>query len=126
MRNSSLVPVEVLCTLIALSGSGCRESKATQFIAGSDPNRGAAAIGRYGCGSCHTIPRIPGAHGLVGPPLAGFGIRVYVAGMLSNEPANLVRWIRNPRAINQKTAMPDVGVTSQDANDIAAFLYSLR
>jgi len=88
--------------------------------------RGAAAISHYGCGSCHSIEGIPGAHGLVGPPLSGLGKRVYIAGMLANTPDNLERWLRHPTKINQKTLMPDVGVTAQDATDVAAYLYSLK
>lgn len=86
--------------------------------------RGAAAIGHYGCGRCHTIGRIPGANGLVGPPLTGIGSRVYVAGMLANTPANIASWIRDPKAINPHTAMPKLGVSQQDSNDIAAYLYA--
>ncbi len=94
-------------------------------IAGGDPDRGASSISKYGCGACHMIPGIAGAHGQVGPSLAGIGNRVYVAN-LPNEPANLMRWILNPRSINEKTAMPNVGVTRRDAGDIAAYLYSLK
>ena len=86
--------------------------------------RGEAAIGRYGCGSCHTIDHIPDARGLVGPPLTNIRSRMYVAGMLTNNGPNLARWIQNPHEINDRTAMPNLGVTPQDAADIAAFLYS--
>ncbi|HET8548419.1 MAG TPA: PQQ-binding-like beta-propeller repeat protein [Bryobacteraceae bacterium] len=91
---------------------------------GGDPQRGAAAILRYGCGSCHTIAKLRYAHGLVGPPLTNMSSRMYIAGMLPNTPDNIVRWIRNPQAISERTAMPNLGVTSQDATDIAAYLYS--
>jgi glucose dehydrogenase len=43
-----------------------------------------------------------------------------------HEAAPLVRWIQNPKAINEKTAMPVLGVSSRDATDIAAFLYSTK
>ena len=84
--------------------------------------RGAAAIGRYGCGSCHTVKGVPGANGLVGPPLNGISARMYVAGMLQNTPENMTAWIFDPKAINPKTAMPKVGASEQDASDMAAFL----
>jgi cytochrome c2 len=95
-------------------------------LTGGDPRRGAAAIRRYGCGSCHTIPRIAGAHGLVGPSLVGIRQRVYVAGMLPNGSENIQRWIRDPKSVNDRTVMPNLGVTRQDAADIAAYLYSLK
>jgi cytochrome c1 len=96
------------------------------LITGGDPGRGRQAVARYGCGGCHSIPRVPQASGLVGPPLAGIGGRVYLAGRLENTPENMVAWIAHPRAIDPQTAMPDLGVTPRDAHDIAAFLYTLN
>ncbi len=64
--------------------------------------------------------------GLVGPPLDGIGARAYVAGVLTNTPPNLTRWIQSPREIDPLTAMPDLNVSPTDARDIAAFLYTLR
>jgi putative membrane protein len=91
-------------------------------VRAADQSAGVAAIGRYGCGSCHTIGQIRGANGLVGPPLTGIGSRLYVAGMLENSEGNLATWIHDPKAINPKTAMPKLGVTDGDARTIAAFL----
>lgn len=82
------------------------------------------AIDAYGCGSCHTIPGIRGADGLVGPPLTRFHERAYIAGQLPNTPENLVHWIRNPQEVEPGTAMPDLGVTEEDAREIAAYLLS--
>jgi cytochrome c len=86
--------------------------------------RGQAAIGKYGCGSCHTIRGISEAQGLVGPPLTGIRNRIYIAGMLENNPGNLALWIRDPKSVNQRTAMPNLGVTPREAADISAFLNS--
>lgn len=97
-----------------------------QLIAGADVDRGRAAISRYGCGSCHDIPGVTGAAGLVGPPLGDIARRVYIAGVLPNEPDNMIRWIENPPAVDSKTAMPNMGVTPRDARDIAAYLYNLH
>ena len=95
-------------------------------LTGGDPSRAPRAIRKYGCGSCHNIPGIAGARGLVGPPLDRFGLRTYVAGRLTNDAAHLTSWIEHPRNVDPKTAMPDMGVTPQDARDIAAYLYTLR
>lgn len=89
-------------------------------------NAGAAAILRYGCGSCHTIAGISGAVGLAGAPLTGIASRIYIAGVLQNTPTNMVRWIENPKAVDEKTVMPNLGVTPKDAGDIAAYLYTLK
>lgn len=87
--------------------------------------RGRTALLRYGCGSCHTVAEIPTARGLVGPPLSGLRDRMYIAGMLRNSPANLERWIHNPKEVNPQTAMPVLGVSDRDAADIAAYIYSI-
>jgi cytochrome c1 len=38
----------------------------------------------------------------------------------------MIRWIQNPQAVDQKTAMPNLGVTDAEARDVAAYLYTLR
>ncbi len=38
----------------------------------------------------------------------------------------MIRWLHNPRAVDHLTAMPDLGITEQDARDIAGYLYTLR
>ncbi len=95
-------------------------------VNGGDPARGARAIGTYGCGSCHVIPGIAGASNYVGPPLNAYAKRAYVAGKLPNEADNLIYWIQQPQAVWPGNAMPNLGVTDQDAHDIAAYLYTLR
>ncbi|MBQ0905052.1 cytochrome c family protein [Micromonospora sp. U21] len=89
------------------------------------PDRGAELIAQYGCGSCHTIPGINRADGLVGPPLTRFGARSYIAGQLPNNADNLRRWIADPQAVEPGTAMPNLGISAIDAQDIAAYLYTL-
>jgi putative membrane protein len=113
----------------ALMLGACTSSSAirsAESAIGGNPIDGAAAIGRYGCGSCHTIRGISGANALVGPPLTGFSSRSYVAGVLPNTPENVIRWIQDPKAVDDKTAMPKLGVNAKDATDIAAYLYEIR
>jgi cytochrome c2 len=88
--------------------------------------RGCELFTVYGCTSCHTIPGVRGAEGLIGPPLMKMAHRGYVAGVLKNTPTNLVRWILNPPAVDPLTAMPNLNVTPQDAADMAAYLYTLN
>jgi hypothetical protein len=68
---------------------------------GGDASGGMAALSKYGFSACQTIPGIRGAHGLVGPSLSRFGSRMYIAGMLTNEPGNLTRWVRDPKSVNE-------------------------
>lgn len=93
-------------------------------VPGSDVRRGKVAIQRHGCGSCHVIPGIRGANARVGPRLEGLIEQSYIGGVLPNEPEYLVSWIQDPQAFSPRTAMPDLGVTPQEARDIAAYLYS--
>lgn len=121
-----------LALLVAASAllAGCAqpeegEAPPQQATVG-DPDRGAQLINDYGCGSCHEVPGVEGADGLVGPPLDHFARRSYIAGQLPNSEDNLHRWIEDPQAVEPGTAMPDLGVTARDAADITAYLYTLR
>ena len=117
--------------LLAATLAGCERPRSLSAegaarVVGGDPERGAHAFRRYGCGSCHSVAGSPGADGLVGPPLDGIGARTYVAGVLTNTPENLARWIQSPQEVDSLTAMPDVGVTPGDARDITTWLYTRR
>lgn len=93
---------------------------------GGDPARGERIVRAAGCGTCHTIAGMREAKGLVGPPLQTFARRVYIAGQLQNTPDNLVRWLLDPHAVEPGTAMPDVGLSPEQARHVAAYLYTLR
>jgi cytochrome c len=116
-----------ICAAFVLSGcTGGRTVHAYTVTTGGDARRGREVIGSYGCGSCHTIPGIQGARGLVGPPLYFMGRRTMIAGELPNSPENLVRWIKSPKSVEPGTAMPTLGLTDQQARDAAAYLYTLQ
>ena len=91
-----------------------------------NPLQGRVLIGRFGCGACHLIPGISGADSDVGPPLTRIGRRIYVAGMLRNTPDNLAYWIQHPQQVVPGNAMPDMGISRRQAQDIAAYLLTLR
>jgi cytochrome c2 len=112
----------------ATAGCGARNSdeRIARELTGGDPGRGRVAIHRHGCDACHTIPGILTATATVGPPLTQVAVRTYLAGRIENTPQNLMQWIKHPRSIDDKTAMPDTGVNDQDGRDIAAYLYTLR
>lgn len=117
-----------LCAALALAACNADtgQSRAgAAALTGGDARAGREKARTYGCGACHTIPGVPGANSLVGPPLVGIGGRMYIAGVVTNTPQHLVAWIKDPQAIDSATAMPNVGVTDRDARDIAAYLYSL-
>lgn len=114
-----------LAALALTSLLGCGE-EVQREVGGGDADRGPALMRSYGCHACHTIPGVAGADALVGPPLVHWSRRVYIAGRIANTPENLVRWIMDPRAIDERTAMPEMGVTESDARDIAAYLWTLE
>jgi cytochrome c2 len=105
---------------------GCDETGAgTRFTDIGDPQQGAAHIAQVGCGTCHIIPGIDGARGLVGPPLDHMGKRIFIAGLLRNTPANMMAWLRDPQQVVPGNAMPDMGLSEEQARDITAYLYTL-
>jgi cytochrome c len=139
MRNGTQMRREtfklaVMCLIISLplaasscGGGGSRSVEQTAAaMTGGFPARGREKIRKYGCSSCHTIPGIPEADSTVGPPLQKMSGRTYIAGVLENNPQNMTRWIRDPQGVDSLTAMPNLGVTEEDARDIAAYLYTLK
>lgn len=129
MSRVPAFPCLAVSASLLLLIAGCRGGRYTppaEIVPGGNPQTGAQLIEDFRCGVCHTIPGIKGADGLVGPPLILFARRSYVGGELPNTPPNLVRWIQDPPAVEPGTAMPVLGVSEQQARDIAAYLYTLR
>ncbi|MGH9521561.1 MAG: c-type cytochrome [Terriglobales bacterium] len=128
MAHRRIVGILAIAAL-ALGLTACEGGKQPNVYAvytGGDWNRGKQVIDHYRCGACHIIPGIPDANGLVGPPLIKWGQRTYIGGELPNTPDNLVRWIISPKSIEPGTAMPELGLTEQEARDAAAYLYTIR
>ena len=119
----------LLTRAVALGGAtvlaGCTGSENRQPVSG-DPKAGITVITRQACGSCHQIPGVQQAIGLVGPPLGGIAARVYLAGHILNTPDNMIMWLRNPQAVAPGNPMPDTGLDEKQARDVAAYLYTLR
>jgi cytochrome c len=125
MKRHRLAALSLDLMCLALLG-GCNRQTPTAAFTGGDPARGKAQMVAYGCGSCHVIPGVPGARGLVGPPLTKFAHRTFIAGEVPNNSQFLVRWISVPQSIEPGTAMPNLGVTEHQARDMAAYLYTLK
>lgn len=112
------LPVISCIALLALANPAASQ----QFGSATE---GAYLIRQIGCGSCHIIPGIPGARGLVGPPLIHMSRRIYIAGLLRNTPQNMVRWLMHPQSIVPGNAMPEMGLTQIQAQNIAAYLATI-
>jgi cytochrome c len=87
-------------------------------------NPGRRAIVHHGCGGCHVIPGIRHATGRVGPQLNGFRDQMYIAGVLPNVPENLIAFLLDPTQFNPRTAMPNLNLTEEEAQAIAAYLHA--
>jgi cytochrome c len=127
--TSRKVSFAIASSLLAVCITGCDDGQSTRGYTVSsigNPSHGKELIVGYGCGACHLIPGIHAARGMVGPPLLYLSQRTMIAGELPNTPANLARWIENPKAVEPHTAMPDLGLTEDQAYDVAAYLYTLR
>jgi cytochrome c oxidase assembly factor CtaG/cytochrome c2 len=123
---SPVAAASVVLLMMVMTGCDSPDEQRAAAATGGDPHRGRTAVRMYGCSSCHTIPGVREANGLVGPPLTAIGSRVYLGGVIENSPQNMIRWIQNPKAIDQKTAMPNLHLSESDARDITAYLYTLR
>jgi putative membrane protein len=122
--SRTILAIVLVCGLAA-SACGAAAVNEAEALAGGSVSRGVSAIGRYGCATCHTIPGVTGT-ATVGPPLDRIAMRHYLGGRLTNTPGNMIKWIQHPQAIDPNTAMPELGVSNDDARDIVAFLYTLR
>jgi len=109
----------------AVSGAAGTPTQA-HVVPNGNPAAGQAAIVSYGCGSCHTIPGVPGANGTAAPSLAGWDNQQTILGQVPNTPDNLTRFIENPQAVVPGATMPNLNVTATDARNIAAYLYTLK
>jgi cytochrome c len=127
MRKPTWMGMRRLCLCLSLfAAAGCDHGKPTMQVEGGDAERGKALIGRYGCVACHAVPGIVHHGSNVGPPLDKMAKRAYVGGVLPNTPEDLVRWLRDPPAVDPRTAMPNLGISEAEARDIAAYLYTLK
>ncbi|RWC49341.1 MAG: c-type cytochrome [Mesorhizobium sp.] len=108
----------------AIRSDTSRETAVSQQV-GGDVERAVPAMIRNGCGGCHEIPGVPGAHGSVGPSLSGVAERAYIAGRGGRTSTDaMMRWISRARDVDPKTAMPNTNLSPQEARDITAYLYA--
>jgi cytochrome c len=117
--------VGALVLLAGCPGRPDRDDLAVE-VAGGEPGQAPTLFRAYGCVDCHTIPGVRGADSRVGPPLTQWSRRIYIAGLVPNNPENLVTWIHNPHLIHPQSAMPNMGVNVEHARHMAAYLYTLR
>jgi cytochrome c1 len=129
MRAATWIAATAFCALLTACWDGELINTGSDLAGlefGGDPKAGVHEITRTGCGACHTIPGIAEANGLVGPPLTQMGRRTYLAGVLRNTPDNMMVWLQKPQKVVPGNAMPDMGLSEQQARNITAYLYTLK
>jgi cytochrome c oxidase subunit 2 len=90
-----------------------------------DAARGKEIYARSACVGCHTITGV--SAGTLGPSLTHFGSRRTVAaGMWPNTPENVAAWVKDPQGLKPGVKMPNLGLTTEQANDVAAYLSALK
>lgn len=88
--------------------------------------QGRSIFGAKTCTNCHAI-ETDGHEPRVGPSLTHLAERSMLgAGVLSNTPANLARWLRDPQAVKQGCHMPNLELTDPELHDLVAYLETLR
>jgi cytochrome c1 len=95
---------------------------------GTPAFEGARIIATKQCVSCHTIPGVPGATGMVGPNLAGVASKTRIASgaVTVHGPEDLRKWIADPASMKPGTGMPKVELTDDELTKIVAFLETLK
>lgn len=133
MRTRSLV-LTLCLTMVIVTGcaqslpSASPASGAPKAVAsaGGDPQRGRRLLAEKGCIACHTARGVPEATGSIGPTLTGAASKDRIADAVPNTRENMQRWLMNPPAVKPGTTMPQLGVTEKDAEDLIAFLNTLK
>ena len=88
------------------------------------PTSGAAAEGeklytQKTCIVCHAAG--------IGPDLTHLGDRETIgAGVLTNTPANLAKWLKNPQAVKPGSYMPNFNLTDTEVQALVAYLEASK
>jgi cytochrome c len=125
--------VSLLLTIAILAACNRSETAVPQTTVSAPPpaagnaDRGKQVAVQFGCGVCHVIPGLEGAEGALGPSLAGVASRPAISeGVVQNTPANMTKYILSPASMNPQSRMPPMGVSPAEAEDITAFLMTLK
>jgi cytochrome c len=111
----------VACSPPAGAGPAAAPMPTAQLASGAGSER---LFIQAGCGGCHTLDGVPGATGIAGPNLTNVTLRPTLAGdVVPMTRETMITWLLEPTALKPDARMPSVGLTPQEASDLAAFLF---
>lgn len=88
--------------------------------------KGAQLFQSKACMNCHSIRGTP-ATARIGPDLTHLNRRQTIgAGVLTNTPENLTKWLYDPQKYKQGSLMPNMKLTDDEVNAIVAYLEALK
>ena len=99
----------------------------TPPVESQDPlaQKGKEIFSQSACVGCHTITGV--SAGVLAPNLTHFASRkVFAGGLMASTSDNLVKWIENPGHMKPGALMPNLGMTGEQSQALAAYLLSLR
>ena len=78
-----------------------------------------------GCVNCHAVQGV-NTYNRTGPDLSHIGSRTSIAaGMLPNTRENMIRWLRYTDTVKPGVAMPNLGLSQEEAESLTAYLETL-
>jgi cytochrome c oxidase subunit II len=95
-------------------------------LASSDVSAGRAAFESLSCINCHVIKGTK-AIGKFGPDLSHLASRsTLAAGMITNTPENLKKWINDPQEVKPGCLMPSLKLGGPELDQLVSYLGSLK
>jgi cytochrome c oxidase subunit 2 len=102
------------------------QAKVPAIPTSGDAAQGAQLFQQLTCANCHAIAGTP-AQANIGPDLTHIASRQTIgSGVLDNNPQTLLAWIDNPQAIKPGVRMPDLGLTTQQLQELVAYMETLK
>jgi cytochrome c oxidase subunit 2 len=116
--------------VIAQAPADFRAWRVHQLQSPARPTNGTVWAGQANfnmfCGSCHAV-RGSDAAGVLGPDLSHLMQRQTIAaGVLTNTPENLTRWVSDPQGIKPGALMQKPQLSGAELADIRAYLVTLK
>jgi cytochrome c2 len=103
------------------SGIVSIETGAQPFKEG-DADAGKQVFETKGCTACHTIEGV--SSGTVGPNLTHIASQPYDS--FPNDPQFIKQWINDPQAAKPGTAMPKLGLSDEELDNVVTYLMTLK